>query len=204
MGWCRQVSSSIQRDADRGAGGERKRHRAIMRPAAKQRKSRAGAHPRRARRRPHRRRRSAPARTAASTSSASSTPPPRAPRVSAAPIAPSSDRIGVPSSNASRQRGERAGVEPVLQSEQRREQDERQARLVTQCAAILPDTIAGIGPRREHHLLERAVGIVGGEQRGSDKSDASSAATQITPGPSAKSRLRSGTVDSGNSVTTMT
>ncbi len=98
-----------------------------------------------------------------STSNASRLPPPRRPSVSAAPIAPSSDRIGVPSSSADRQHRQRFAVQRVLQPEQRRQDHDRQPG-----GQPMRRYFTGHQRRqrirRQRDLLERAIGVVGREQ----------------------------------------
>ena len=77
-------------------------------------------------------------------SSASNPPPARKPMVSAAPIAPSSDKVGVPTSNPT------ASIDSSLPESpncipSRGDITTRGRPVVSQCAAILPEINAGSG-----------------------------------------------------------
>jgi len=76
--------------------------------------------------------------------------------------------------------------------------------VVSQCAAILPDTSAGNDHGESAICSSVPSAKSPANRRGSDSSDASSAATHNTPGPSVARSVRSGVEARGNSVTTMT
>ena len=154
-------SSAIAQGGGGRATARRTRRRASSMAPSSDRWPRRRA--RRAAPRPRRRRRSAPARTAAGPAATSSAPPPRRPSVSAAPIAPSRLSKGVPSSSDDDET--RAPRAPG-----------RTAARATARAAPAAGRTSASGPRscrrrcsrerlrRERHLLERAVRVVGGEQ----------------------------------------
>ena len=177
------ASASIQRDAHGGGRGERRADQRDQQTRAEQRQiARSAPSPLRAAS-------TAPAPKISTgtysgrTSSASRLPPPRKPSVSAAPIAPSSDRIGVPSSSAAVSTASASPSSAYCRPSSGASSTTGKP-VVSQCASILPDDERRQRVRRQRDLLERAVGVIGRRTgAAATSSEASSAATHSTPGP---------------------
>jgi hypothetical protein len=132
-----------------------------------------------------------------------SRPPLRKPSVSAAPIAPSSDSVGVPSTRPSDSTASSVPSSPncIPNSGDAMASG---SPVDAQCAAIFPEISAGSGYGESAICSSVPSAKSAAKRRGSDRSDASSAATQSTPGPSARRSAGSGPTPRGNKVTTIT
>ena len=116
---------------------------------------------------------------------------------------PSSESIGVPISNAA-VKIHIASLSSAYCADNSGASSTMGRPVVSQCAAILPDTSAGSGHGDSAICSSVPSAWSAANRRDSESSEASSAATHKTPGPIAARRLRSGVVASGNNVTTIT